>query len=100
MFGDEAIRVSELLDITPTMARRLLILRDKLRTEDNPDDNTVVTLNPDRGIDRRIIDAFGWKDNGQGGMGDREWLVKLPPRLPLTPARPIPTAPPLVHKTQ
>lgn len=33
------------------------------------DTHEVVVLNPDKALDRRIIDAFGWKDNGQGGMG-------------------------------
>ncbi len=65
MLGDEVEKVAEQIDVTPAHARRIMLIQEfypKMKQE-------VVELDPNKGLDRRILDAFGWKDNGQGGMG-------------------------------
>ena len=74
MLGSEAERVSELLDITPVCARNILVIKERYSTEAK----VTIELNPDVGIDRRIIDAMRWKDNGQGRMGYCSRIVPPP----------------------
>ena len=74
MLGEEAERVAADLNISPVKARQFIALKE----QQNVGERETVVLNPDLGFDRRIIDAFGWKDNGQGGMGYAGELI-VPP---------------------
>ncbi len=60
MLGEDVEKVAEKLDITPVMARKMLVLKERC-DEEVPG---IVALDPAKELDAHIMEVMGWWPGG------------------------------------